>query len=88
MSIPATLKPWLFSVVHIVADMFYALPDVCYLLYCSEVVDAADCYAQLQESITLLINDGVPGIVGLELSRRVLEEDIPDSQEYTVYMGR
>ena len=41
-------------------------------------------YAKLQNSICELISDGVPGIVGLEYSRRILEENVIGAREFTV----
>ncbi len=52
--------------------------------FMSEVVYAKQCYANLQNSICELISDGVPGIVGLEYSRRILEENVTGAREFTV----
>ncbi len=51
-----------------------------------EVVHAKNCYEKLQESYTLMMNDGVPGIICMEFSRRILEEDILGAREF-VYRG-
>ncbi len=50
-----------------------------------EVVLAKNCFMKLQESIQELIDDGVPGIIGVELSRRVLEENIVGAEEFVYY---
>ena len=60
-----------------------AINDTTGMEFMTEVVDAKNAFNKLQDSITELIDDGVPGIIGLEFSRRVLEESIPNAREYS-----
>ncbi len=48
------------------------------------MIETKDRYKNLHESIEELIKDGVPGIVGMEFSRRILEERIKDAKEFKV----
>ncbi len=64
-----------------------AINDRTGMQFIPEVVNAKNCYERLQEAYSVMMNDGVPGIICMEFSRRILEEDILGGREF-VYRGK
>lgn len=50
-----------------------------------EAVEAGTDLIEMEEKMRELIENGVPNVLALELSRQILDADIPESKPITIY---
>ena len=56
--------------------------SVSYSIFCREALEAGEDLIAMNEKITELVEDGVPTLLAMEISRQVLDAEIPASKPF------